>query len=93
MDHYRILVNPLTLRKQQRSLGSTAWLMPSDKFWDADEVLVQTDKRNYTVNDYQAFFEDLGYMDGWDMHLDTKPLIYDLTPPGVEVPQFTVVDM
>lgn len=85
MDHYRVIASPITLREQERSLPSSAWLMPSDKFWDANETLVVTDKRNYTVNDYNAFFKDINYTDGWNMYLDTKDLIHDLTPPGVEV--------
>ena len=45
-----LVVKPLTARPYQRSATSTAFLMPSSKFWGADEILVQTPNRNYTVN-------------------------------------------
>jgi len=32
-----IVVKPLTARPYQRSAPSTAWLMPSDRFWGSDE--------------------------------------------------------
>ena len=31
--------------------------MPSSLFWSPDEILVQTDVKNYTVKDFQEFFE------------------------------------
>lgn len=80
-----IFVNPLSVRPEQRSMPSTAWLMPSDKFWNASEVLVISPYRNYTVKDYAAFFSDIKYNTGYMMWKDTSRLIYDLTPPGVEV--------
>lgn len=85
LDYYRLLINPLTLRDPQRSFPSIAFLMPSDRFWSPEEVLVSTAVRNYTVNDYQAFFKDINHMDGWKVRQLTKGLIYDLEPPNVEV--------
>lgn len=80
-----IVVKPLTARPYQRSASSTAWLMPSDKFWAADEILVSTPNRNYTVNDYEALFRDLNYEDGHFMRENTKDLIRELNPPDVEM--------
>ncbi|KAK7492259.1 hypothetical protein BaRGS_00016556 [Batillaria attramentaria] len=80
-----VIVEPNTVRPEQRSMPSSAWLMPSTRFWSADEVLVITDKRNYTSRDYKQLFIDIDFMDGYDMWLDTQKLIIDLTPPGVEV--------
>jgi lysophospholipase-3 len=59
--------------------------MPSDKFWSADEVLVSTPKRNYTVNDYKQFFDDVGFPLGYEYRLNTQNLTYDLIPPHVEI--------
>ena len=78
-------VKALNVRVQQRSMPSSAWLMPSDMFWGKDEVLIERPGRNYTVNDYQQFFMDINFMDGWYMRQDTANLIRSLTPPGVEV--------
>lgn len=80
-----IVVKPLTARPYQRSASSTAFLMPSDQFWDADEILVSTPNRNYTVNDYKQLFEDLDFEDGWEMRKNTEFLIKELNPPDVEV--------
>ncbi|XP_048748762.1 phospholipase A2 group XV-like isoform X2 [Ostrea edulis] len=80
-----LFVKPLKVRKEQRSMPSTAWLMPSDKAWSPDEVLIMRPGKNYTVKDYQEFFQDIDYMDGWYMRKDTVNLIRDLTPPGVKV--------
>jgi lysophospholipase-3 len=48
-------------------------------------VLVQTPKRNYTVNDYEQFFTDVGFPLGWKMFQTSGKLLDDLQPPGVAV--------
>ena len=80
-----MIVNALKVRPEQRAMPSTAFLMPSDKFWKPSEVLVQTEKRNYTVADYKDFFTDMNYTDGYHLRQNTEKLIYDLTAPGVPV--------
>ncbi|XP_022160151.1 group XV phospholipase A2-like isoform X1 [Myzus persicae] len=72
------------LKAEQITSPSLAWLLPSPYFWKADEVLVETDKKNYTVTDYKSFFEGIDYMTGYDMYLDVKQYM-DFGPPGVEV--------
>lgn len=79
------VVKPHLVRKYQRSATSTAWLMPYDTFWKPDEVLVSQPKRNYTVNDYKQFFDDINYPIGYMMRKDTENLVKKLTPPGVEM--------
>ncbi|KAJ8958567.1 hypothetical protein NQ317_016374 [Molorchus minor] len=44
-------------RQEQITCPSLAWLLPSRLFWKPDEVLVQTEKKNYTINDLQEFFK------------------------------------
>lgn len=56
--------------------------MPSDKYWSADEVLVQTLKKNYTVKNYDEFFTDLGLETAKLLRNDTKDLVYNITAPG-----------
>lgn len=48
-------------------------------------VLVSTPNTSYTVQDYQRFFKDMNYEDGWAMRQDTEPLVSALQPPGVPV--------
>ena len=79
------VVNALSARPEQRSMPSSAWLMPYDTFWNDTEILVTGPHGNYTVNDYKRFFDDLGFPDGYDMRQDTEKLIDSLVPPGVEV--------
>ncbi|KAL8603156.1 hypothetical protein ACOMHN_059328 [Nucella lapillus] len=79
------VVNPLTVRPEQRGMPSTAWLMPSLRFWNRSEVVVITEHRNYTVYDYQQLFQDINYTDGYLMWKDTNGLIVDLDAPQVEV--------
>jgi lysophospholipase-3 len=64
---------------------STAFLMPTDRFWSKDEILVSRPSRNYTVNDYQQFFSDLGFDTGYLMRKNTEKLVYDLIAPQVEL--------
>ena len=69
------VVSPLKVRPEQRAMPSTAWLMPSTRFWEPDEVLVITEHRNYTVSDYKQLFMDINYTDGYLLWQDTKDLI------------------
>lgn len=56
-DNLGVIVIPaLTIRADERTFPSTAYLMPSDKFWGPDEVLVETPDKNYTSNDLAEFF-------------------------------------
>ena len=63
-------------REGQRSSPSTAWLLPypSDT-WTKDDVLIVTDKRNYSAWDYEALFQDMKYTRGYEMFLE----IYNMT--------------
>jgi lysophospholipase-3 len=75
-----------TLRGQQMTSPSTAWLLPSNQFWDPDETLVELPwKGNMTVNHYKDFFDAMNYQAGYEMRKDTENLLKDLPHPGVEV--------
>jgi len=73
------------LREQQRTSPSLSWLMPNPMLWSEDEVLVQTSARNYTIKDYEVFFQDINFPTGWEFFKDTRGLLNNLSPPGVEV--------
>lgn len=45
------------MRAEQITSPSLAFLLPSKLFWKPDEVLVETDKMNFTINDLEAFFK------------------------------------
>ncbi|XP_071174623.1 lysosomal phospholipase A and acyltransferase-like isoform X1 [Mytilus edulis] len=78
-------VKALRARSVQRSMPSSAFLLPSDQFWNKTEVLIQTPTRNYTVNDYKQFFTDINFPDGYFMRKDTENLIDPMKPPNVQV--------
>jgi len=85
LDHYKIIVNAKQIRPFQRSMTSSAYLLPSANFWGPNETLIRTEHRNYTVADYQQFFTDIQYPNGWSMYQDTRDLYGDNQPPGVEI--------
>jgi len=78
------VLNGGILKQMQITSPSLAWLMPSQDLWQPNEVLVQTDYKNYSLSNIQQFFNDIGYPVGWEMRKDQEPYM-DLSPPGVEV--------
>lgn len=79
------IIKPLEVRPLQRSIPSTAFLMPYDTFWADDEILVYAPSANYTVKKYKEFFHDIEFPDGFLMRQDTENLVKRLDPPAVEV--------
>uniref|UniRef100_A0A0B7ADR0 Group XV phospholipase A2 n=1 Tax=Arion vulgaris TaxID=1028688 RepID=A0A0B7ADR0_9EUPU len=80
-----LVIKPNIIREQQRTMTSTAFLMPSDQFWNSSEVLASTPEKNYTVANYKEFFQDLNFTQGYSMRKDTENLIRDLIPPEVPI--------
>lgn len=73
-----------TMRQEQITMPSLAWLLPHPEFWKSDEVLVRTASREYTAGGLEDFFNDLDYPTGWEMRKDMQPYL-DFRAPGVEI--------
>ncbi|XP_034841217.1 lysosomal phospholipase A and acyltransferase-like [Maniola hyperantus] len=80
-----LMLSQSTMRAEQITCPSLAWLLPSPNFWKPSEVLVQTDKFNYTLNDLEKLFNDLDVPNAWEMRKDTEKYSRDFTAPGVEL--------
>lgn len=84
-DNFGVIVVPsLGLRKDVRTFPSLAHLMPASEIFPAEQVLVTHRGKNYTVNDYKQFFDDIKYPIGYEMWLDVRNLTSPLNPPGLE---------
>ena len=80
-------MNPLTVRGEQRTATSNLFLLPSRELWSADEVLAKTSQRSYTVNDFDDFFQDMGFPLGIKLRKLVENITYPLTAhaPNVTV--------
>ncbi|CAH1400261.1 unnamed protein product [Nezara viridula] len=78
------LLRPAILREVLSTMPSMAYLLPVKKIW-GDEILVTTNEKNYTLDDLEQFFIDIGNPTGWKMYLNEREYATELGPPGVEV--------
>ncbi|KAG7647717.1 Lecithin-cholesterol acyltransferase-like 1 [Arabidopsis thaliana] len=81
------LVNPLLVRRHQRTSESNQWLLPSTKvFHDRTKPLVVTPQVNYTAYEMDRFFADIGFSQGVVPYKTrVLPLTEELMTPGVPV--------
>ncbi|XP_030628443.1 phosphatidylcholine-sterol acyltransferase [Chanos chanos] len=79
------LVSNIKIREEQRMTTTNPWMIPSEQAWPSDHVFISTPSFNYTNQDYQRFFKDINFDDGWYMWEDTRNLTAGLPTPGVEV--------
>lgn len=49
------LVSSVKMKEVQSTLSSVAWLIPSDRFWDPNEVLASIGRTEYTVQNVDDF--------------------------------------
>ncbi len=66
-------------------MPSLAFLLPDARLWGRDEPVIFTPSKNYTVHNYKEFFDDIGYPEGYQMYLATKPIVDGFVgPTGVD---------
>ncbi|XP_070164059.1 lysosomal phospholipase A and acyltransferase [Polyergus mexicanus] len=73
------------LRNEQITSPSLGWLLPSKLFWKETEILIQSDLKNYTLNNLQQYFIDIDIPNAWEFKKDNEKYQLDFTAPGVEV--------
>ena len=69
----------------ERTNPSLAWLMPAEGFWTDEEILVQTEKKNFTRTNLGEYFTEMGEPNMAEMVKDTKILLAGFPAPNVEV--------
>uniref|UniRef100_A0A8C8HBT1 Lecithin-cholesterol acyltransferase n=1 Tax=Oncorhynchus tshawytscha TaxID=74940 RepID=A0A8C8HBT1_ONCTS len=79
------MVSNIKIREEQRMTTTNPWMLPFEEAWPADHTFISTPSFNYTDQDYQHFFKDIDFEDGWFMWEDTRNLTAGLPPPGVEI--------
>ncbi|CAB3373511.1 Hypothetical predicted protein [Cloeon dipterum] len=80
-----IILSSGTLKDQQITSPSLAWLLPSSLFWKPEEPLVLTPEKNYSLSNLRDYFSDIDWLTGWEMRKDTEKYSLNFTAPGVEV--------
>ncbi|XP_001663352.2 group XV phospholipase A2 [Aedes aegypti] len=73
------------MRAEQITNPSLAWLMPNPLLWKPNEVMVRSLSRTYTMDQLEEFFQDLDYINGWEMRKDSLEYALNFTAPGVEL--------
>uniref|UniRef100_A0A6A7FRB0 Group XV phospholipase A2-like n=1 Tax=Hirondellea gigas TaxID=1518452 RepID=A0A6A7FRB0_9CRUS len=82
-DNMGAPLNSLTMRTQQRTNPSLAFLLPDPELW-GDHVMVKAPGGNYTVHQLKQFLHDLQLPDSVEMYEDTRGLLnMSNTPPRV----------
>lgn len=79
------IMSSIKLREEQRMTTTSPWMFPAHQVWPEDHVFISTPNFNYTGQDFQRFFTDLHFEDGWYMWLQSRNLLAGLPAPGVEV--------
>jgi len=57
-------IDRLVVRGQLRSYETGILLLPNRRVWTPDDVIVSTPSRNFTVDDYEDFFDAIGHNEG-----------------------------
>ena len=71
-------------RVAYRTFEGLSWLLPKPYIWN-NTVLVTSTSRNYTANDYEGLFRDIGYPQGYQMYLGIVPLNENYPAPRVSI--------
>lgn len=82
----KAVVNPLTIRGEQRTCTSNLFMLPGQYFWPKSDVVVKTTKRSYTIADTDDLLKDIGFQQGVNMRkhiVNSSSLMF--SSPGVPI--------
>ena len=77
-------IDPAVIRQEQRTSETNMLLLPTAAAFKSDQIIVQSPTKSYTVNDYDAFFDDVGYPTGKQRIAAMKKERNNLEAPGVK---------
>ncbi|XP_031619143.1 group XV phospholipase A2-like [Contarinia nasturtii] len=77
-------LNNVKMKSVQETFPSIVWLMPSQYFWKSDETLAILQDKNYTIENIDAFFNDINMPNIVEIRKDLSGY-NDVTSPGVDV--------
>ncbi|XP_053212755.1 phospholipase A2 group XV-like isoform X2 [Panonychus citri] len=80
-----LLVPNLSVRRDERTFPSMAFLLPSQDFWPTTETIIKVGSANYSTANYEQFFENISYPVGYQMWLDVNNILSNLPAPNVPV--------
>ncbi|KAI3380602.1 hypothetical protein SNEBB_002957 [Seison nebaliae] len=88
LDMY--VVRGLAVRPFQRTMPSTAYLMPSPEIFDKNSPFVRREIelnkwKNYTLSNLQELFNDINYTIGYNMYQTYAPILQPLNAPCVKM--------
>lgn len=80
-----LLLRQSVLRDEQITNPSLGWLLPSKLFWKENEVLVQSEFKNYTLANLKDYLIDINVPNGWEFRKSNEKYQLNFAAPGVEV--------
>uniref|UniRef100_A0A915JMA2 Uncharacterized protein n=1 Tax=Romanomermis culicivorax TaxID=13658 RepID=A0A915JMA2_ROMCU len=72
------------LRPIAQTWKSLLFLLPNENLYDQKFPIIRTPLKNYTVEDYEELFEDIGIQEIIPAYLRVKNSIKAMEPPNVE---------
>lgn len=57
-------LNPLTVRNQERTSETNAWILPREPTFSSSKAFVLTNRKNYSLSNIEEFFQDIGFING-----------------------------
>ena len=79
------LVKGIDVRAEQRSSESNIFLLPNSFGFSPNEALIRTSNKNYTIQDYYSFFDDMNYPLGKRRLAAMERIRSNMSHPGVPV--------